>query len=232
VRIVRELLLEIADLGVPVATECLEPLSALFIDDLITWGFVGARTSASPPNRHLASLLPFPFGFKNSVEGNLEPAINGVLTASVPHTFLYADESGQLAVRESQGNPHCHIVLRGSTTSPNYSREHVQEALSRLEEAGAPQRILIDCAHGNCQKQPERQIAACMATLDQIEEGNSALFGFMLESYLHAGSQPLLEDTTRLTSGISITDPCLSWAETEKLILSACERTSALFSKK
>ncbi|MBS0615430.1 MAG: 3-deoxy-7-phosphoheptulonate synthase [Verrucomicrobia bacterium] len=212
----RQLLLHLAEMEVPAAMEFLEPLAAPFFSDLITWGFIGARTSYSQTHRQLASHLPMPVGFKNSVDGSIDAAIQGMMAARIPHAFFHMDEEGKLCATESTGNPDTHIVLRGSTDSPNFSPAFVQEALQKMESVGAESRILIDCSHGNSQKEHLEQKAVFDNVLFQREE-NPHILGMMLESHLNHGSQMLPENPSLLSFGVSITDPCLDWASTEEL---------------
>ncbi len=215
----RELLLEMAKMKVPCATEFVDPLAALYFDDLITWGFIGARTSSSQPHRQFASHLKFPVGFKNSTDGNLENALHGVHSSREPHAALHIDPHGKLCAIQTDGNPHSHIVLRGAHDGSNYDAASVQTALEKLKEAKLPERLLIDCSHGNCQKKSEKQQEVFLSVLEQIEKGNDKIFGMMLESHLESGSQPLTEDLSLLKYAVSITDPCLDWKTTEDLIL-------------
>ncbi len=216
----RELLLMLAEMGVPCATEFVDPLAALYFDDLITWGFIGARTSSSQPHRQFASTLNFPIGFKNATDGNLDSAIHGVLSAAEAHAALHIDGQGRLCAIQSQGNTYTHIVLRGAYDTTNYDRISVQRAMNQLKSYGLPQRVMIDCSHGNCQKRFDKQQEAFLSVLEQIEQGNDQIFGLMLESHLEAGSQPLT-DPAQLKYAVSITDPCLDWETTQKLIYSA-----------
>ena len=217
----RKLLLDVNALGVPCAAEFLDPLAAPYIADLITWGLIGARTSASQPHRQLASGLPFPVGFKNSVHGELETAISGIVSAKMPHAHLCIDGSGQIAAAQTTGNPLAHLVLRGSTKGPNYDALSVQNALQALREHHVEERLVIDCAHGNSGKDPTRQCAVF-----EIAIHHEGVVALMLESHLSAGKQPLPEEPEQLRYGISITDACLGWEETAELILAADARLS------
>lgn len=223
----RGFFLELAKRGVPAAMEFVDPLAALYFEDLITWGFIGARTSSSQPHRQIASSLPFPVGFKNGLDGDIERSIHNLHSATSPHAFLYISEEGRLTTKESYGNPSCHLVLRGGSAGPNYDRKSVAHARERLTEQGFFPRILIDCAHGNSQKEYVRQKEAFYDILEQIREGDESIAGMMLESYIHAGSQSLSDDPSSRISGVSITDPCLDWASTEELILSAADLLSS-----
>lgn len=215
----RELILKIAEIGIPCATEILEPIVAPYFDDLIVWGLIGARTSASQPHRQVASGFSFPIGFKNDYRGEYDVAISGVLTARIPHTHIGIDSKGHVAAIHTRGNPLSHLVLRGSDSHPNYDASSVEKALHALHEHHLEARILIDCSHGNCGKDHRRQRMAFESVIEQAAE-NKAIAGFMLESHLFAGKQPLGEDPTLLNYGVSITDPCLGWEETETLLRS------------
>ncbi len=225
----RELLVALIEMKVPIATEFVDPLATYYFQDLITWGFIGARTSASQPHRQLASALKIPLGFKNSTDGNLDHAVNGVISAKTPHCFMNIDEEGRLCAVQSEGNPWGHIVLRGSHNIPNYDAVSVHHALKKLIQAQLPERIMIDCSHGNCQKDHEKQEAVFHSFIEQIQGGNESIFGAMLESHLEGGSQLLTEDPALLKYATSITDPCIDWKTTEELIYSANETLSSSF---
>ncbi len=217
----RQLLLHLAEMEVPAAMEFLEPLAAPFFSDLITWGFIGARTSYSQTHRQLASLLPMPVGFKNSVDGSLDAAIQGMIAARIPHAFFHIDEEGRLCAKESPGNPDTHIVLRGSTESANFEPRYIQEAVQKMRAHGVASRILIDCSHGNSHKEYLLQKTAFEAVLGEMSE---EILGMMLESHLSAGCQLLSESPSTLSFGVSITDPCLDWSSTEELVRSSVMR--------
>lgn len=213
----RELLLSLAQMQIPAATEFVDPLASLYFEDLITWGFIGARTCSSQPHRQFASSRTMPIGFKNSTDGNLENPIHGVLSAMAQHTSMHIDDHGKLCAIHGKGNPFSHIVLRGSHKFTNYDSASIQQALQMLEQAGLPGRLMIDCSHGNCQKDHAKQHDVFMSILAQ---GNDKVFGLMLESHLESGSQPISEE---LKYAVSITDPCLDWKTTEELVYSAAE---------
>jgi 3-deoxy-7-phosphoheptulonate synthase len=224
----RELMLALTEMKIPCATEFVDPLAALYFDDLISWGFVGARTSASQPHRQFASSLDMPAGFKNSTDGNLESAIHGVLSAREPHASMHIDTHGKLCAIQTEGNPYSHIVLRGAYEFTNYDSSSVRSALEQLKTVQLLQRLMIDCSHGNCQKRFDQQQEVFLSALEQIEKGNDGIFGMMLESHLESGSQPLTEDVSLLKYAVSITDPCLDWKTTEDLIYSANLTLSSL----
>lgn len=214
----RQLLLDLAAFGIPTATEFLDPLTAFYYDDLITWGSIGARTSSSQPHRQLASALEMPVGFKNGIAGNISSAIDGALTASRPHAYMRICENGRPIFVKTSGNLDGHVVLRGGESGPNYHATSVAETLMRLEQTQLPPRLLIDCSHQNSGKRYDRQSEVFQSALHQIIEGNTAIRGMMLESHLHAGNQLLLPDPSKLQYGISITDACLDWHSTAQLI--------------
>jgi 3-deoxy-7-phosphoheptulonate synthase len=214
----RELFLTLTDLGIPIATEVLNPLFLPYLEDLISWGFIGARTSASQPHREIASRLPFPIGFKNSPDGNVEQAIHAMVAASTPHRFPHISDEGTLTLLESEGNPYSHVVLRGSKTHINYDPKSIAETIETMQTHGLKNRLLIDCSHGNCQKEYGRQKEAFHSVLEQFERGNHKILGMMLESNLEEGYQYLSESPSSLKYAVSVTDPCLGWSETETLI--------------
>lgn len=209
-RLCRRLFVSLAELEVPCATELLDPLLLPYFDDLLTWGMIGARTSASQPHREMASGAPFPIGFKNDPEGNLSPALYGVAAAATPHTHFGIDPEGRIVLHSTSGNPHTHLVLRGSERGGNYDSASVAHALQQLSALSLPPRLLIDCSHGNSGKVAERQKGVFSAVMEQVRGGNGAIRGVMLESYLEGGRGE--------GYGVSKTDECLSWKETEELL--------------
>ncbi len=221
--IVRELFLELAKLRLPTATEFVNPLSSIFFKDLVTWGFIGARTTTSQVHRELASSLPFPIGFKNTLEGNLSYPINSMIAAKTSHTFLTINEHGTLSQSSSNGNPYCHLVLRGSDIETNFDKESIQYAKDLQKKSGIYHPIMVDCAHGNSGKNHHRQKHAFHTITDQYIESETPIQGIMLESFLDEGNQPF-ELGCSLSPTTSITDPCLNWEDTEQLILSFHER--------
>jgi 3-deoxy-7-phosphoheptulonate synthase len=215
----RELFLQIAEMGVPCATELLEPIVVPYFDDLITWGLVGARTSASQPHRQMASGLSFPVGFKNDCKGEIDAAIDSILAARIPHSHIGINSKGHVCAIRTKGNPLSHLVLRGSDRHPNYDAASLAKALDRLREHRLEPRLVIDCSHGNCGKDHRRQRLAFESIMEQAAS-NKAIAGIMLESHLFSGKQPLSDDRSLLHYGVSITDPCLDWEETEELLRS------------
>lgn len=216
----RKLLLELTDLGVLTGTEALDPIMPQYLGDLISWTAIGARTTESQTHREMASGLSTPVGFKNGTDGNIEVAINAIKSAASPHSFLGITMDGRSAVVRTRGNSFTHLVLRGGT-QPNYDAASVARANARMAEAGLRQALVVDCSHANCDKRPELQPQVLDNCLEQILAGNRSLVGFMIESHLHAGNQPLRKDLRQLQYGISITDPCLDWATSEAMLIDA-----------
>jgi 3-deoxy-7-phosphoheptulonate synthase len=212
-RIARRLLENIADLGLASGTEFLDTITPQFIADLIAWGAIGARTTESQVHRELASGLSMPVGFKNSTEGDVQIAIDAVRAAREAHHFLSVTKQGISAIVATRGNDACHVILRGSQRGPNYEAEHVRAAADRLTRCGLPRRLLIDCSHGNSQKDPTRQRAVAESVAEQLRAGSRDILGVMIESHLVGGRQDLSPGRS-LTYGQSITDACLGWEET------------------
>lgn len=226
IKISRKLLLELTRQNIPTAAELLEPLIVPYFSDLFTWGLIGARTSASQPHRQMASGLPFPVGFKNDIHGELDVAISGILSSRIAHSYINIDESGRIASVRTRGNPLTHLVLRGSKSRSNYDSHSIDLALNDLQTNHLEPCLLIDCSHGNSGKDYQRQRMAFESVIQQICEGNHAIAGLMLESNIFSGNQVLGDDPSLLRYGVSITDSCMSWEETESLIRSADEKLS------
>lgn len=205
----RKLLTKLAHLKVPVATEFLDPLLPAYHADLITWGIIGARTSPSPIHRQMASEMNIPIGFKNETDGTLDNAVYGALAARESQTAISIDENGKIRSIITSGNQHTHLVLRGSLNGPNYDPFSIASAIHKQRLLGLTSRVLIDCAHGNSGKDPANQKKAFTSVLSQILDGNDLIIGMMLESHLEGGNV------------FSLTDPCLSWKETEELTFHA-----------
>jgi 3-deoxy-7-phosphoheptulonate synthase len=218
IRWTRELLLDLASLSIPAATEFLDPLTAPYYEDLISWGSIGARTSSSQIHRQLASGLNMPVGIKNGIAGNISAAVQGVLSASKPHTYMGLSEEGLPCIKKTTGNSHAHVVLRGGEAGPNYDPCSVSCTLQNLEKAFCVPRLLIDCSHGNSNKQFERQLIVLQSVIHQIIEGNSSIRGLLLESNLAAGCQSIESGRLGLKYGVSVTDACLDWKSTEQMI--------------
>ncbi len=212
----RELLVWLADLGMPAGTEALDPISPQYLSDLFTWSAIGARTTESQTHREMSSGLSTAVGFKNGTDGNLGVAINALRSASQPHRFLGIDSDGQATVLQTKGNGFGHIILRGGKT-PNYDSVNVALAEAELTKAGLPKRIMIDCSHANANKDHERQPLVAQNVAEQLNSGNESIIGIMLESHLKAGNQSL-KDPADLQYGVSITDACIDWDTTEKLL--------------
>jgi 3-deoxy-7-phosphoheptulonate synthase len=213
--VARRLLMSVAKLGLPIATEALDPIVPQYIGDLISWTAIGARTVESQTHREMASGLSSPVGFKNGTDGNILIAINGIMSAAHPHRFLGINQHGQCSVVQTRGNKYGHIVLRGSKT-PNYDSTNVAAAAALMERHGVTPNIIVDCSHGNSNKDHTRQPTVFNEVLQQIQTGDSPIVGWMLESNLDEGRQDL--GAGPLTYGVSITDACISWESTEALL--------------
>ncbi|MFP1921715.1 3-deoxy-7-phosphoheptulonate synthase [Lonsdalea quercina] len=220
----RQLLLEINKLGLPTATEFLDIVTGQYIADLISWGAIGARTTESQIHREMASALSCPVGFKNGTNGNIRIAIDAIRSAQAPHMFLSPDKQGRMSVYRSSGNPYGHLIMRGGET-PNYHAEDVAQACQQLASFSLTPRLIIDFSHGNCQKQHRRQKEVALSICGQIAEGTTAIAGVMIESFLVEGAQPSLNPAT-LTFGQSITDPCLGWEDSERVLAQLAEAVS------
>ncbi|OGV65901.1 MAG: 3-deoxy-7-phosphoheptulonate synthase [Lentisphaerae bacterium RIFOXYA12_FULL_48_11] len=218
-RIARRFLRDVVDMGVPTATELLDPITPQYISDLICWSAIGARTTESQTHRQMASGLSMPLGFKNTTPGTVEPAINAIKAAREPQTFLGISGDGVASAVSTTGNPDCHVVLRGGDAGANYSAEHIADAEKQLERAGLDKAILIDCSHGNSGKDPSRQPEVLKYIAGLRARGTKSIFGAMLESNLVAGSQPFPRSPDLLVYGQSITDACIDWESTERLVL-------------
>ncbi|MEM1231654.1 MAG: 3-deoxy-7-phosphoheptulonate synthase [Pseudomonadota bacterium] len=212
----RALLLELCELGLPLATEALDPITPQYLQDLISWSAIGARTTESQTHREMASGLSCAVGFKNGTDGSLDVAINALQSAASPHRFLGIDHNGQVAVIETSGNPRAHVVLRGGSQGPNFDRAAIADCEAALGAIGAQPNIMVDCSHANSSKQHERQIEVARDVAGQIAGGSRSLIGIMLESHLHGGRQNLADAPLRY--GVSITDACISWEQTEVLL--------------
>ncbi|MCG5501060.1 3-deoxy-7-phosphoheptulonate synthase [Ectothiorhodospira lacustris] len=214
----RRFLMDINELGLPAATEALDPIAPQYYGDLIAWTAIGARTAESQTHREMSSGLSTPVGFKNGTDGDLSVAINAILSAGSPHSFLGIGNDGQSVILRTRGNRYGHLVLRGGNGQPNYDTVSVALAEQALEKAGIPRNIVVDCSHANSSKNPELQPLVMKDVLHQIREGNRSIVGLMVESFLEAGNQPLTADRTRLRYGCSITDACVNWVTTEEMI--------------
>lgn len=222
-RIARTFLGEVLDLGIPTATELLDPITPQYIADSLSWAAIGARTSESQTHRQMASGLSMPVGFKNATSGDLQAAVNGIIAATQSQTFLGITEDGRASAVTTGGNPDCQMILRGGSDGPNFSVDCVQAAQSLLRETRAPCSLMIDCSHANSAKDPSRQPQVLDAVLEQVAEGAESIHAFMLESHLHAGSQGFPCPLDRLEYGVSITDGCIDWRTTEACLRRAAE---------
>lgn len=222
-RMARGILIEVAELGMPAATEMLEPITPQYIADLITLASIGARTTESPTHRQMASGLSMPVGYKNGTDGDLDVAINAMQAAKSQHTFLGIDPEGKTCMVQTKGNPWGHLILRGGRSGPNYDPASLKDAAERLNKAGLSPRFLVDCSHANSNKDYSKQSVVWNDVLAQRQSGNRAVIGMMVESNLRPGNQPLPPDPALLQYGVSITDGCIGWEETESLILTAHE---------
>lgn len=217
-RTARTFLREVLDLGLPTATELLDPVTPQYIADLICWSAIGARTAESQTHRQMASGLSMPLGFKNGTDGSIQTAINAIKAAAQPHTFLGINLDGAASAVVTRGNPNCHVVLRGGTGGPNHSASHIAQTEQLLGKAGLPRSILVDCSHDNSSKQPERQPEVMGELIQQVTAGNTSIMGAMIESNLFAGNQSFPQPREALKYGVSITDGCIDWATTERLV--------------
>jgi len=214
-RLSRELLITLVKMGLPIGGEMLEISTAPYFSDLFSWGCIGARTTTSQPHRQLAASLPFPIGFKNTTEGNVDHAIHGILTAAKPHNFLGINQTGQLSHMIAQGNTECHLILRGGERKANFSPHDLRTSAEKCLSAGITPSLIVDCSHDNCHKQHERQKVAFQSVMQQLQEGNDSIVGTMIESHLFEGNQ---KASPSPHYGISVTDPCLSWEATQEMI--------------
>ena len=220
----RELLLHLAEMGLPATTEALDPITPQYLSDLITWTAIGARTTESQTHREMASGLSTPLGFKNGTDGGLTVAINALQSAARAHHFLGINQEGQCAVFRTRGNRYGHIVLRGGNGRPNYDSVSIALAEKELAAAKLPPNIAVDCSHGNSNKDFSLQPLVAENCVNQILEGNRSIVALMLESNLHAGNQPIPADLKQLKYGVSVTDACIDWETTEKLLRGAREK--------
>lgn len=217
----RRFLLDVCELGLPTATEALDPIAPQYYGDLISWTAIGARTSESQTHREMASGLSTPVGFKNATDGDLEVAINAIISASSPHSFLGINEAGQTSIIRTRGNRYGHVVLRGGGGRPNYDSVSVSLAEQALAKAKLPANIVIDCSHANSWKKPEFQPLVMKDVIHQVREGNRSIVGLMIESHLEAGNQPIPADLSQLKYGCSVTDACVGWDTTVEMIRKA-----------
>ncbi len=219
----RRLLLELTSMGLPAATEFLDPIIPQYIDDLVTWAAIGARTTESQTHREMASGLSMPVGFKNGTDGALQIAIDAMQSARSPHAFLGIDQDGMTSIIRTTGNPVGHVVLRGGRGHPNYDATSIREAESKLAAAGLPPVLMVDCSHANSFKQHARQEEVWNSVLQQRAGGTQSVIGLMVESFIHEGNQPFPRPRRELRYGVSITDACISWETTEQMLRAGAE---------
>lgn len=219
----RRLLVELAEMGVSAGTEALDPITPQYIGELIAWTAIGARTAESQTHREMSSGLSSPVGFKNGTDGNLNVAINAMLSVSRSHHFLGIDQEGRCAITQTSGNQYGHIILRGGER-PNYDSVSIAMCEKALRQAGLPENIIVDCSHANSNKDPQLQVLVLRNCVNQILDGNRSIRGVMLESNIHFGQQALREGLEGLRYGVSITDPCIDWETTERSLQDAANR--------
>ena len=219
----RAFLLKVAELGLPTATEALDPITPQYLGDLVAWTAIGARTSESQTHREMASGLSTPVGFKNGTDGDIQVAINAIQSAARPHSFLGLSFQGRSAIVRTRGNPYSHMVLRGGGGRPNYDTVSISITERALAKGGLPRNIVVDCSHANSYKDVELQPLVMSDCVHQIREGNRSIVGLMIESNLEAGNQAIPNDLAKLKYGCSVTDPCVDWPTTEAMIRKARE---------
>jgi 3-deoxy-7-phosphoheptulonate synthase len=219
--IARGLLSRLTAMEVPVANEMLDPITPEYVADMISWGAIGARTTESQTHRELASGLSFPIGFKNGTDGNLQIAIDAMIASQHPHSFLGINREGRTSIIQTSGNPDVHIVLRGGSRKPNYYAEDIAQTEESLKKSGLLPTIMVDCSHGNSSKDYQKQPLVLENVVKQVVDGNSSISGLMIESFLSAGNQKVSADLFQLKYGVSITDACIDWETTERILLAA-----------
>mgnify|MGYP003958791419 FL=1 len=218
IKLARKILLATNDIGLPCATETLDPITPQYLADLISWSAIGARTTESQTHRELASGLSMPVGFKNGTNGGLNVALNAMASAQQPHHFLGISQQGASSVIQTSGNNFVHLVLRGGSNGPNFDAVSIHNAADELASAGLPKAIMIDCNHANSGKDPERQELVLRNLILQIKDGDQSIIGTMIESNINGGNQPISKD---MKYGVSVTDACLDWDNTNKILLNA-----------
>ncbi len=219
----RRFLLDVNELGLPAGTEALDPNTPQYLGDLVAWTAIGARTSESQTHREMSSGLSTPVGFKNGTDGDVDAAVNAILSASRPHAFLGVNDQGRSAIVRTRGNRYGHLVLRGGGGRPNFDTVSISLAEQALAKAKLPRNIVVDCSHANSWKKPELQPLVMRDVVHQIREGNRSVVGLMVESFLEAGNQAIPEDLTKLRYGCSVTDGCVSWDTTVEMLTGAAQ---------
>ena len=220
----RKLLLDVLELGLPTSTEALDPITPQYLQDLISWSAIGARTTESQTHREMASGLSSPVGFKNGTDGGLTVATNALNSVAKPHRFLGINGQGQVSVYTTRGNPYGHIVLRGGSGGPNYDSVHIKLCEEALDKAGVARNIMVDCSHANSNKQPELQPLVVDNVANQILEGNRSIVGLMVESNINAGNQSIPSNLDELQYGVSVTDGCIDWESTQSSLRAMREK--------
>ena len=218
IRLARKLLLQLTELGIPTATEMLDTITPQYLSDLVTYASIGARTSESQPHREMASGLSMPVGFKNTTDGTLTVALNGMASALSSHSFIGTDQDAKLSVVDTTGNPYVHLILRGGHRGPNYDEASLRAAVAQLEASDFLTSLVIDCSHGNSEKKYQNQEKVLKSLTSQIKKGNKNIRGIMMESNLEAGNQSIPKDLSKLKYGQSVTDECMDWNMTERLL--------------
>ena len=224
----RKLLLDIVELGLPTSTEALDPISPQYLQDLIAWSAIGARTTESQTHREMSSGLSSAVGFKNGTDGGLAVAVNAMQSVSSPHRFLGINSRGQVSVVTTKGNPYAHVVLRGGSNGPNYNSVNVAQCEKALSDGGVSKNIMIDCSHANSSKNPDVQPLVLNDVTNQILKGNESIIGIMLESFINAGNQSIPEDLGNLEYGVSVTDACIDWETTERSLVEMAEKLKGI----
>jgi len=222
--IARRLLSEITNLNLPVACEMLDPITPQYLSDMISWGAIGARTTESQTHREMASGLSFPVGFKNGTDGNIKIACDAMEAALRPHSFLGINAEGKSSIVKTLGNPNVHLVLRGGDKKPNYFPEDIEKAINILQKNNLPDSIMVDCSHANSLKDHRNQPKVLESVIEQINYGCAYIKAVMIESNINEGNQPICSNKSELKYGVSITDKCIDWDTTERIIKSAAEK--------
>lgn len=221
--VARDLLIKLVELGLPLASEALDPNSPQYLADLFSWAAIGARTTESQTHREMASGLSMPIGFKNGTDGSLDVAINAMKSAAMPHHFVGINQQGQVCLLQTTGNPNGHVILRGGK-KPNYDAEHVALCEQQMTKAHLPAMLMIDCSHANSNKDYRRQNEVVKSVIEQIQQGNRSIMGVMIESHLNEGCQSSEQPRSEMKYGVSVTDACISWEETEALLTQMAEQ--------
>ena len=216
--VARKLLLDINELGITAGTEFLDPITPQYLGDLVSWGAIGARTTESQIHRQLASGLSCPIGFKNSTDGSVQIAVDAINSSNHSHIFLSVTKQGHSAIFSTAGNPDCHVILRGGATGTNFDKVSIAATQERLSQADVSAGIMVDMSHANSAKDHNKQLLVCESICHQLADGETNIVGVMVESNLHEGNQRISDDPTKLTYGQSITDACIGWEDSEKVL--------------